>query len=401
MLTVGVTGGIGAGKSTVSARLAELGAVVIDSDRLARDVVAPGTPGLAAVTAEFGPGVLGGDGALDRAELARIVFADAGARHRLEAITHPMVRAAFLAARDAAGPDTIVVNDIPLVRTLSDAARFHLVITVAADEAVRLRRLVDRGLDREDAAARMAAQVTDPQRRALSDVWLRNDGDEAALRRQVDACWSDRLVPMAANVAARRQAPRPRPVLVDHDPTWADQAALLCARLSAAAGGLRCEHIGATAVPGLPADLVIDLQLAVPDLGAADAVADDLADAAFPRVAGVDRDHPHPRGDESAGWGKRLHANADPGLAVNLHVRVRGAANWRWALLLRDWLRAEPAGRAAYLAAKRQADAQDDDAGGHAAAEEAWLAAAGPRTESWAARTGWTPAAAPRPDPRR
>jgi dephospho-CoA kinase len=194
VLTVAVTGGIGAGKSTVARMLEGLGAVVVDSDRLARDVVAPGTDGLAAVAAEFGPEVVGADGALDRAALAETVFADRGARERLERIVHPRVRAAFAARRDAAGPNAIVVNDIPLVRTAAEAAPFDLVITVTASEDVRLARLVRRGLTEDDARSRVAAQVGDHERRALTDVWIDNDGDEARLRAAVDRVWAERIV---------------------------------------------------------------------------------------------------------------------------------------------------------------------------------------------------------------
>lgn len=396
MLTAAVTGGIGSGKSTVSAMLADLGAVVVDSDRLARQVVAPGTPGLAAVVEEFGPRVLSADGSLDRAALAAIVFDDDEARHRLEAITHPRVRAAFRATRDAAGPDAIVVNDIPLVRTLADAVQFHLVMTVAAGDELRVRRLIGRGLAESDARARMRAQISDEQRRPLSDVWIENGGEDADLRWRVEELWESRLVPMAANITARRRAARPAVAVVDPVPEWADRARLLAARVSAAAGGARCDHIGSTAVPGLPAKDVIDLQMAVPDLRAADELAEALADAGFPRVVGFDSDHPHPgdaggQAQDATGWAKRLHANADPDRAVNLHVRVKDAPNWRWALLFRDWLRAEPAERDDYLAAKRAAADEHGGIDGYADAKEPWLAAADARMQRWAERTGWRP----------
>ena len=402
MLTVAVTGGIGSGKSTVSGVLADLGAVVVDSDRLARQVVAPGTPGLAAVTEQFGPGVLAADGSLDRAALARIVFRDDDARHRLEAITHPLVRAAFRHARDAAGPDAIVVNDIPLLRTVTEAASFHLVVTVGAQDEVRVRRLVARGLTEPDARARMRAQITDDQRRALADAWLDNGGDDADLRRQVRQLWTSRLVPMAANIAGGRRAPRPAVAVVDPQPTWADLGAVLAARISVAAGGARCDHVGSTAVPGLPAKDVVDLQLTVPDLATADRLAAPLAAAGFPRVPGFDQDVPHEVFAEGPGtfgssgtaptaWAKRLHANADPGRAVNLHLRVKDAPNWRWALLFRDWLRARPDERDAYLAVKRAAVAEHGEIGAYADAKEPWLAAADARMRRWALRTGWQP----------
>lgn len=198
-LTVAVTGGIGAGKSTVSRGLAARGAVVLDSDQLAREVVAPGSAGLAAVVARFGDRILADGGALDRAALGAIVFGDAGARADLERITHPRVRALFEERQCAAGPDALVVNDIPLLRTSADAARYHLVITVGIDDdEVRVARLVARGHSDADARSRIAAQISDPERRQLSDVWLENSGAAQDLESGLDALWQ-RLSAFAAN----------------------------------------------------------------------------------------------------------------------------------------------------------------------------------------------------------
>jgi dephospho-CoA kinase len=308
VLTVAVTGGIGSGKSTVSALLADLGAVVVDSDRLARQVVAPDTPGLVAVADAFGPAVLAADGSLDRAALAAIVFHDADARHRLEAITHPLVRAAFRAARDAAGPAAIVVNDIPLIRTVADAAQFHLVITVAAPDEVRMRRLLGRGLAEPDARARMRAQLSDDERRALSDVWLDNGGDEVGLRRAVEALWTDRLVPFQQNLLAGRPAGSTAAARTGPAADGSAPASLLCARVSAATGGLPCEP---------DADAGTGLVVRVPDLATAEVVAPALARAGFPRRDG---------GDEAGVPGpdpvERIHAGADPGRPVTVHLTV-------------------------------------------------------------------------------
>ncbi|MEP6562818.1 MAG: dephospho-CoA kinase, partial [Nakamurella sp.] len=164
MITVAVTGGIGSGKSTVSSALAECGAVLIDSDQLAREVVAPGSPGLVAVAEAFGPQVIDADGGLDRAALAAVVFSDAAARGTLEGITHPLVRARFAQLREAAPPDAVIVNDIPILNTLAVAATFQLVIGVQADTEVRVGRLIQRGLAEADARARMAAQLSDSER---------------------------------------------------------------------------------------------------------------------------------------------------------------------------------------------------------------------------------------------
>jgi dephospho-CoA kinase len=195
VLTIGLTGGIGSGKSTVAALLAERGAQVIDADRIAREVLTPGMPGLAAVVAEFGPGVLTGDGALDRPALAAVVFADPAARARLDALVHPLVRARAAELVAAAPPDAVVVQDVPLLVETGQAGSFDLVLVVATDVETRVARLVRRGLTAEDARARIAAQATDEQRCAVADVVLHNDGDQADLAAQVDRFWAERVEP--------------------------------------------------------------------------------------------------------------------------------------------------------------------------------------------------------------
>jgi dephospho-CoA kinase len=171
--------------------LAELGAVVIDSDALAREVVQPGTPGLAEIVEVFGPGVLGPDGALDRPALARLVFGDAGQRRRLEAIVHPLVRARAAEIALAAPQDAIVVNDVPLLIEAGLPRLYQVVIVVLADEEVRIARLArDRGMSEADALARMATQANDQQRRAVADIVIVNNGDMESLRSQVDAAWA-------------------------------------------------------------------------------------------------------------------------------------------------------------------------------------------------------------------
>jgi len=200
-VNVGLTGGLGSGKSTVAALLGEHGAVIIDADVVAREVVRAGTPGFAAVVARFGPGVLGPDGELDRAALARIVFADGAALDELNAIVHPLVgsRSAELAA--AVPPGAVVVHDIPLLAENGLADRFDTVVVVEADREIRLARLAERGLTRAEAEARMAAQATDEQRRAIADEIVRNDGDLDSLARQIDRLW-DRLSGSARSDAA-------------------------------------------------------------------------------------------------------------------------------------------------------------------------------------------------------
>lgn len=206
-LLVGLTGGIGAGKSAVARRLAAHGAVVVDSDVLAREVVAPGTDGLAAVVEAFGDGVLDADGRLDRGALSARVFGDDAARRRLEGIVHPRVRARSAELVAAAPPDAIVINDVPLLVEVGLAPTYHLVIVVEAAEATRVERLVrDRGMSPEQAHARIRAQAPDERRRAAADVLLRNDTDLADLDARVDAVWRERLVPYRENLREQRVA---------------------------------------------------------------------------------------------------------------------------------------------------------------------------------------------------
>jgi dephospho-CoA kinase len=192
VLRVGLTGGIGSGKSTVAARLAELGAVVIDSDLLAREVVSVGSPGLARLVERFGPDVLAADGSLDRPKLGRLVFADPAALADLNAIVHPLVRARSeaLTASAAARGVAAVVQDVPLLVETGLAGGYDKVIVVEAPLELRLQRLAGRGLDAETARARIAAQATDEQRRAVADIVIDNSGSPAELAARVDAAWA-------------------------------------------------------------------------------------------------------------------------------------------------------------------------------------------------------------------
>jgi dephospho-CoA kinase len=398
VLRVGLTGGIGSGKSMVAGRLAERGAVVVDADRIAREVVEPGTPAHAEILAAFGPDVFAADGTLDRAAMAGLVFADPSARARLNGIVHPKVGARTAELVAAAPRDAVVVYDIPLL-VENGLAGFHIVLVVHAAEPERLRRLAQaRGMTEEDARARIAAQATDEQRRAAADVWLDNSGTRDELVAAVDALWADRLVPYEANVRLRRGAARGGPRLVDYDPSWPVQAERLMARVRLAAGswGLRIDHVGSTAVAGLPAKDVVDLQLTVASLADAEAISNALGDAGFPRLRHIDRDRPKPADPDPERWRKQVHVGADPVRAVNLHVRVAGSPGWRYTLLFRDWLCAEPGPRAEYARLKLRLAAQyaDDTTTEHyAEAKEPWFTEAFPRAEQWATRTGWTPPA--------
>jgi dephospho-CoA kinase len=207
VVRVGLTGGIGSGKSTVARLLAGHGAAVVDADAIAREVVAPGTPGLVAVLAEFGPAVRAPDGSLDRPALARIVFADAdadadadgGALRRLNAIVHPLVAARRAELIGALPPDAVVVEDVPLLAENGLAGGYDLVVVVTAPADLRVERLrADRGMSGAEARARMSAQATDAQRAEIADVLIANDGSPADLAARVDAVWRGRIAPLAA-----------------------------------------------------------------------------------------------------------------------------------------------------------------------------------------------------------
>ncbi len=197
MDVIGLTGGIAAGKSVVSARLAQLGAVVIDADVLAREAVAPGTPGLEAVRRRFGDDVLAPDGSLDRAALGALVFADPRARTDLNAIVHPEVHRLYrerLQSLEASDPRAIVVYDVPLLVEARSADEFAAVVVVHAPADLRVERLVAlRGMERASALDRVAAQASDDERLAVADVVIDTSGTLAHTIEQVDALW-ERLV---------------------------------------------------------------------------------------------------------------------------------------------------------------------------------------------------------------
>ncbi|MFI6472543.1 dephospho-CoA kinase [Streptomyces sp. NPDC050516] len=198
MLKVGLTGGIGAGKSEVSRLLVSYGAVLIDADRIAREVVEPGTPGLAAVVEAFGPGILSADGTLDRPKLGGIVFSDPEKLATLNKIVHPLVGARSAELESAAGPDSVVIHDVPLLTENGLAALYDLVVVIDATPETQLDRLVRlRGMTPDEARARMAAQADRAQRLAVADLVIDNDGPLEALEPQVRKVWEE-LVGRAA-----------------------------------------------------------------------------------------------------------------------------------------------------------------------------------------------------------
>lgn len=399
MLRIGLTGGIGSGKSTVSHRLAERGAVVVDADLIAREVVEPGEHALDQIRDRFGEGVFAADGSLDRPALGRVVFGDPDSLAALEGITHPAIwrRTAekFAAAREAGAP--VGVHDMPLLVEKGMAGEYHLVLVVDTDEEVRVRRLVEhRGMPEDEARSRIAAQASDEDRRAVADVLLDNNGTADELVSAVDRVWEERLAPFADNIGARRRRERDAVIaLCDPDPTWPTRAERQLARIAHAVGdrAVSLDHIGSTSVRGLVAKDVLDLQLGVASLEEADdpSLVQSLTAAGFPRVEGYVADTPRVDGQVAHVWPKRFHGNSDPAVAVHLHVREVGSPGWRWALVFRDWLRSDAAARGEYTAVKREIESRRVSMEGYAEAKEPWFDSVHERVEAWARETGWTP----------
>ena len=196
-MRIALTGGIGSGKSTVSRLLAEKGAVIVDADAIAREIVEPGEPALKEIRDAFGPEVIDADGLLRRSKLAEIVFDDPGALARLNAITHPRIAARSAELLEAAPADAVVVYDMPLLveQGPQALAGWDAIVVVDAPDAVRLERLCDRGLERDDAERRMAAQATRQARLAAADHVIDNSGDLMSLERAVDALWTSLTSP--------------------------------------------------------------------------------------------------------------------------------------------------------------------------------------------------------------
>jgi len=396
MLRVGLSGGIGSGKSTVARRLADLGAVVVDSDRIAREVVAPGTSGLAQVRQRFGEQVLTADGALDRAALAGVVFADESARRDLESITHPLIERRTAERFAAAGSRDIVVHDVPLLVEKQMGPAYHLVVIVHAPAEVRLRRLTqERGMSEESARSRIRSQADDTARRRAADVWLENSATTERLVEQVDHLWRRRLVRYEHHVRTRTPARRDEdPVIVAADPAWPAEADRLIARLVRAWGngisGADIAHIGSTAVAGLPARDVIDLQLVVDDPADLDegGRAARFADAGWVPVPVPGWGHAH---DDDPGQQRpaRMLHGTDPCRLVDVHVRPRPSPAARRALLFRDWLNASTPARDEYATLKADLGGRVDGVGEYIQAKESWFVAALPRAQRWAERTGW------------
>jgi dephospho-CoA kinase len=407
MLRIGLTGGIGAGKSAVSATFAQCGAVIVDGDVISREVVQPGTEGLAALVEAFGDDILLPDGSLDRPALAAKAFRDDEARGKLNGIVHPLVGKRRSEIIASVSDDAVVVEDIPLLVESGMAPLFPLVVIVYADVEVRLRRLVDqRGMPEDDARARIAAQASDEQRREVADIWFDNSGTQQDLVERAHEVWNNRIVAFAHNLSAGQIARAPAR-LVPPDPSWPDQARRIVNRLKTTCGhrALRVDHIGSTVFSGYPdfaAKDVIDIQITVESLAVADELAEPLLSAGYPRIERIAEDvvkndarstvDRYDHNDDPGLWCKRIHASADPGRPTNVHIRVDGWPNQQFALLFVDWLAANPDARADYLSVKRAAE---ERAGGDTAAyvdvKEPWFADAYRRAWEWADATDWRP----------
>ena len=366
----------------MSATFSELGGIVVDGDLIAREVVEPGTEGLARLVEAFGEQILQPDGSLNRPALAAIAFSDDHARTTLNGIVHPLVgqrRSELIAGAD---PDAVIVEDIPLLVESQMASMFPLVIIVNADEDLRVRRLIEyRNFSEEDARARIAAQATEEQRRAVAEVWLDNSGTAEDLVEMSRRLWRERIEPFADNLKAGRPA-QARPEVVPADPFWQAQGRRIVTRLRTACGhrARRVDHIGATAIVGVPARDVIDVQVTVESLDVADELAESLLAAGYVKTATTDdAGHADARStvtefdhtDDRSPWRKRLYCSADPGRPTNVHVRVDGWPGQQFALLFVDWLAANPA----------EQDAQPDDVETY---RRAWR---------WADTAGWRPSA--------
>ncbi|TWE12646.1 dephospho-CoA kinase [Rudaeicoccus suwonensis] len=397
MLCIGLTGGIGAGKSTVSCELARLGAVVVDADLIAREVVAAGTPGLHEITAHFGEQVLSTDGSLNRPALGAIVFGDATARRELEAITHPLIQRRTRELFEQAPPEAVLVHDVPLLVELGMGAAYHLVVIVDASEEARLARLMDnRGMTQAEARARIDAQASHAQREAAADVWLHNHGSTDDLQAQVDALWRDRLAAYNSNLLDGRCVRRVQQVqIVQPRDEWAAQGERAVARIrhqlaQAGVGGQvrSVEHIGSTSVPGLPAKDVIDLQVEVDDLALAQTAEFKKAMLAAGFVYDGERhDDPQAWAPDPSQWSKVFYGGCDPAVVHHVHVRGSGTPGAVIAPMFRDWLRAHPAEGDDYAAMKfavaERFPGGEPVGSDYSAAKSPWLASAFERAREW------------------
>ncbi|WP_216694250.1 dephospho-CoA kinase [Dietzia psychralcaliphila] len=346
MLMVGLTGGIGAGKSTVTTVLEENGAVIVDADRIAREIVEPGTPGLAMLVAEFGDDIVGPDGALDRAALAARAFVDADRTAALNAITHPLIGERTAELFESAPEDAIVVHDMPLLVEGGMTPAYHLVIVVDTPAEIRLRRLVEqRGMPEDDARARMSRQATDEARRAEADVLIDNSGDREPVRDIVRMLVELRLHPFEHNLRTATPVVGDRTV-VPFRPEWAAEAARAAARLRHVLGEVatRVDHVGPTAVDGLDSPDILDLQVTVRDEAAVERALALLTDAGYVRDRTSERPLLH--------W-------CDPARPLEVSVLSEDDPEHEFALLMAEAIGADPGARVEYSEILRRANREE------------------------------------------
>ncbi|MBB1030823.1 dephospho-CoA kinase [Dietzia sp. SLG310A2-38A2] len=346
MLMVGLTGGIGAGKSTVTTVLAEAGAVIVDADRIAREIVEPGTPGLAMLVAEFGDDIVGPDGALDRAALAARAFVDAERTAALNAITHPLIGERTAELFGSAPDDAIVVHDMPLLVEGGMTPAYHLVIVVDTPAEIRLRRLVEqRGMPADDARARMSRQATDEARRAEADVLIDNSGDREPVRDIVQMLVELRLQPFEHNLRTGTPVVGDRTV-VPFRPEWAAEAARATARLRHVLGDVaaRVDHVGPTAVDGLDAPDIVDLQVTVRNEAAVERALALLTGAGYVRDRSAERPLLH--------W-------CDPARPLEVSILAEDDPEHEFALLMAEAIGSDPSARVEYSEILRRADREE------------------------------------------
>ena len=373
MLKIGLTGGIGAGKSTVSEILAAHGAAIIDADKIAREVVAPGEPLLDDLAERFGEAIIGDYGGLDRAQLAAAAFVDEQSTAALNALMHPAIRDRTLEHFARHSDAEVVVHDVPLLVENAMTPAYHLNLLVDVPAELRLERLMRaRGMTRDDAESRIARQASDEDRYAVCDVIIDNAGTVTATQDRVADLVHDRILPFAENLTAQRRAERGPAVLVDPDgQDWELQAQRIIAKLHHGLGDqFHIDHIGSTAVPDLAAKDVIDLQMLVPDLDTAHELSDRLAELGYPGKEAVDNF------GEGQLETKRFHANTDPGRAVNLHVRTTDSVGAIFAREFVELLRTDTVERDRYAQLKSTLAldyAGDDHSHGYAEAKEPYF----------------------------
>lgn len=317
MLLIGLTGGIGAGKSTVARVLEQAGAAIVDADAIAREVVAPGAPALQELVTAFGPDILTPEGALDRPGLAAVAFADRASTQRLNAIMHPAI-AELTAERFRAHTDReLVVHDVPLLVENGMSARYHLALLVDVPAEVRLERLIDsRGMDRADAERRIAAQASDAQRHRACDVVIDNAGEQAATAAAVERLVHERLLPFSRNLAAGLPASREQ-AATDGAPegprerAWAAERLTARIRHACAEAGVEIDSVERTDDAAAGAIALT----AVPGAGESEErFGAALGAAGFPPVPAGAADTP---GQQSA---RSLHRSADPGRPADVEL---------------------------------------------------------------------------------